>query len=176
MPSRCLTGAFGLTQSSFIHMNRALLIRIAAALSLMTCLGHTVGTFMTVPPEQDAMHATIAIMKTTMVPMPVGAARSYMQILDGNNICTSLFLLLCAVLLFAISGLPSTPATNRVILITALALVGFAVISVMYFFPVPTVLTGFAAVLSIVACSRPHVSLQSRSLEAEPGAAAGGGA
>ncbi len=80
-------------------MSRTLLIRISAALSLITSLGHTMGTFMAVPPEQTAMHATIASMKDTMVPMPVGAARSYMQILDGNNICTAVFLLLCAALL-----------------------------------------------------------------------------
>ena len=141
-------------------MSRTLLIRIAATLSLITCLGHTVGTFMAVPPEQTAMHATIATMKATMVPMPVGAARSYMQILDGNNICTALFLLLCAALLFAIAGLPSVPATIRVLVVTAVALAAFAVISFIYFFPVPTVFTGVAAVLCIVARSRLHVSPQ----------------
>ena len=142
-------------------MSRTLLIRIAATLSLITCLGHTVGTFMAVPPEQTAMHATIATMKATMVPMPVGAARSYMQILDGNNLCTALLLLFCAVLLFAISGLPDAPATNRILVITAVALATFAVISAIYFFPVPTVFTGVAAVLSAIACARPHASRQS---------------
>lgn len=73
-------------------MSRALLIRIAATLSLITCMGHAIGTFMAVPPDQTAMHATIATMKATLVPMPVGAARIYMQILDGNNICTAVFL------------------------------------------------------------------------------------
>jgi len=138
-------------------MSRALLIRIAATLSFVTCLGHTFGTFMSVPPEQTAMHATIATMKATMVPMPVGAARSYMQILDGNNICTALFLLLCAALLLAISGLPSAPAMNRVLIITAVALAAFAAISAVYFFPVPSVFTGIAAVLSIIARSRSQV-------------------
>ena len=95
-----------------------------------------------------------------MVPMPVGAARSYMQILDGNNICTALFLLLCAVLLFAISGLPSATATNRILVITAVALAAFAIISVIYFFPVPSFFTGIAAVLSIIGRTRPHVSQQ----------------
>ena len=135
-------------------MSGTLLIRIAATLALVTGLSHTVGTFMTVPPEQVAMHATIATMKATMVPMPVGAARSYMQILDGNNLCTSLFLLVCASILFSIASLPSAPATNRVILIVALGLAGFAIISAMYFFPIPTALTGIASVLAIIARSR----------------------
>jgi hypothetical protein len=137
-------------------MSRILLIRIAATLALVNCLSHIVGTFMSVPPEQVAMHATIATMKGTMVPMPVGAARSYMQILDGNNLCTSLFLLVCAALLFSIASLPSGPATNRVILIAALGLAGFAIISAMYFFPIPTALTGVAAVLAIIARSRSY--------------------
>ncbi len=132
-------------------MSRTLPAYIAAALCLITCLGHTVGTLMTVPPEQTAMHSTIAAMKATMVPMPVGTARSYMQILDGNNFCTALFLLQCAVLLFCIAGLPSSQATNRILEITAAALAAFALISAVYFFPVPTVFTGAAAVLSVIA-------------------------
>ena len=93
-----------------------------------------------------------------MVPMPVGAARSYMQILDGNNMCTALFLLLCAVLLFAIAALPSATATNRILVITAVALAAFAMVSAIYFFPVPSVFTGIAAVLCLIGSSRPHAS------------------
>ena len=137
-------------------MSRTLLIRAAATLSLVTCVSHIVGTFMAVPPEQVAMHATIATMKATLVPMPVGAARSYMQILDDNNLCTSLFLLVCAALLFSIASLPSAPATNRVILVAALGLAGFATVSARYFFPIPTVLTGIASVLAIIPRSRSH--------------------
>lgn len=141
-------------------MSRTLFIRIAAVLSLITCLGHTVGTFMPIPPEQTAVQATIATMKVTMVPMPVGAARSYMQILDGNNVCTALFLLLCAALLFAIARSPAAPAANSILVITAVALAAFAVISFIYFFPVPTVVTAVAAILCMIARSRSPVSPQ----------------
>jgi len=51
------------------------LLRIAATLSFLTAAGHTIGTFMPVPPEQNQMHATIAIMKATMIPMPVGSSQ-----------------------------------------------------------------------------------------------------
>lgn len=44
-------------------MTRKLLIRIVATLALVTCLSHIVGTFMAVPPEQVAMHATMVTMK-----------------------------------------------------------------------------------------------------------------
>jgi hypothetical protein len=135
-------------------MSRSLLLRIAATLSLITAAGHTVGTFMPVPPEQTQMHATIATMKATMVPMPVGSARSYMQILDGNNICTSLFLLLCAALLFIAAKATKEQTVDRVLLLTALALLGISAISFVYFFPVPGVFTGAAAILALVARAR----------------------
>ena len=135
-------------------MCRKLTLRIAAALVLITCLGHTVGTFMEVPFEQKAMRETIEIMKSTMVPMPVGQARSYMQILDGNNICTSLFLFVSGVLLLTVSAAPSSQVVNRVIFIVSLGLVGMAIISGIYFFPVPMILSGLAAILAWVACSR----------------------
>ena len=89
-----------------------------------------------------------------MIPMPVGAARSYMQILDGNNLGTAVLLLLCAVQLFGIAGAPSSPVTNRVLLITALGLAAFSIISAMHFFPVPTVFTAIASAFSLVARTR----------------------
>jgi CHASE2 domain-containing sensor protein len=123
-------------------------------LSLITCVGHTIGTFMPVPAEQAEMHATIATMKATMVPMPVGAARSYMEILDGNNICTSLLLALCAALLLSVARAEKEHVVDRVIALTALALVGISLLSFRYFFPVPGVFTGLAAVLALLARAR----------------------
>jgi hypothetical protein len=136
-------------------MSRSLLIRIAASLAAITGIGHTIGTFMPVPVEAVAMHAAIATMTATMVPMPVGAARSYMQIFDGNNLCTSLLLFLCAAHLFASAKAPAGTEANRAILITAAALGGIAVISARYFFPVPAVFTALGAVLCVAAVRRP---------------------
>jgi hypothetical protein len=135
-------------------LSRPLLLRIAAALSLITCVGHTVGTFMPVPAEQAQMHATIATMKATMVPMPVGAARSYMEILDGNNICTSLFLALCAALLLVVARAGKEREVDRVIAFVAVALAGVSIVSLRYFFPVPALFTGLAAVLALLARGR----------------------
>lgn len=135
-------------------MTRPSLLRIAAAFSWLTAAGHTIGTFMPVPPEQAQMHATIATMKATLVPMPVGAARSYMQILDGNNLCTSLFLLLCGALLLAVARAAKTQVVDRVVLLTAAALAGISLLSFCYFFPVPGVLTALAAVLALLALGK----------------------
>lgn len=75
------------------------------------------------------MHSTIATMKATLVPMPVGAARSNMEILDGNNISTSLFLLLCAGLLLGVASAAKERVVDRIIALTALALAGISLIS-----------------------------------------------
>jgi hypothetical protein len=129
-------------------MNRSRLLKIAAGLVLVTCVGHLVGTFMPVPPEQIAVHAAIATMKATQIPMPVGASRSYMQILDGNNLCTSLLLLLCAVQLFVVSSSQKSEQGNQTVFVIALSLAGFALISVIYFFPIPALLAAAASGLS----------------------------
>ena len=100
------------------------------------------------------MHATIATMKATMIPMPIGSARSYIDILDGNNICTSVGLLLCAALLASVSSAAKARVVDRVIMVTALALAGVSLISLRYFFPVPALFTGLAAGLALFARTR----------------------
>lgn len=137
-------------------MSRSLLLRIAAVLSFLTAVGHTIGTFMPVPAEQERMHATIAIMKTTMIPMPMGSAKSYMQVLDGNNLCTTVLVLLCAAVLTWLATAPKERVADGVILLNALALAGVSVISFLYFFPAPAVFTGVAATLALFARGREH--------------------
>ncbi len=135
-------------------MKRKLLLRIAAGLCLLTCIAHLVGTFMEIPPEQTEVLEAVEVMEQTMVPMPVGAAKSYKQILDGNNLSTALLLLLCSLLLFAAAGKPKDTATDQTVLLAALALIGFAILSIVYFFPVPALFTGVAAVLALMARSQ----------------------
>lgn len=74
-----------------------------------------------------------------------------MEILDGNNISTSLLLLLGGLLLFASAPAGTSPFADHITLIVSLALIGFAVISSIFFFPVPAVLTGSAAALGFAA-------------------------
>lgn len=132
-------------------MNRSRLIYLGAAFAAFTCLIHLIGTFMPVPPEQTAVIAAVETMRDTLVPMPVGSARSYMQILNGNNYGTALLLLICAVQLIAIAKLPNSDATNRTLLIATFGLAGFTIISATHFFPIPALLTGIATLLCIAA-------------------------
>jgi hypothetical protein len=132
-------------------MNRKHLLRAAGALCIVTCIAHLAGTLMTIPSEQVEMLKTVETMKQTMIPMPVGSARSYMDVLNGNNFCTSILLLLCGLVLLIAAKHPDESGSRSTVTVVALCLAGFAIISSFYFFPVPAVFTGLAAALALVA-------------------------
>ncbi len=139
-------------------MKRSTILTTAATLAFLTGLIHIVGTLMPVPLEQVEVMAAIETMKATLVPMPIGSAKSYMQILNGNNFGTALLLIVCAGQLIAVAKLPESHAVNRTIAVSALGLAGFALISLTHFFPIPAILTGLAAALCIVAVARENVA------------------
>ncbi len=129
---------------------RKILLRIAAILVLFTCAGHTYGTFVPIPTEQTEMIKTLEQMKATMIPMPMGSPKSYSEILDGNNLSVAVYLLVTGLILLALSR--NRPAVdNAVLLITSGGLVLVAGLSAVYFFPLPAICTGVAAVLGFVA-------------------------
>lgn len=132
-------------------MSRPILIYISAFFVLITCLSHMVGTLMEIPENQLAMRETVEIMENTMVPMPIGEPRSYMEILDGNNFVTSLFLFVCSIQLISIARLPVDSITDRILLFNAVGLCGFSIISGFYFFPIPSIFTGISAFLCCIA-------------------------
>lgn len=136
-------------------MKTGLLLRVAAGLTLFTCLGHTAGTFMPIPAEQVAVAQTHATMKATPVPMPIGKPQSYADIFFGNNIAVSLFLLISGLgfLVFAGKG-GLEGAGRRLLLLNSLGMAGVAIISSVYFFPLPAACTGLAAVLGFVAARK----------------------
>lgn len=132
-------------------MSRTLLLRIAAFLVLFTCAGHTMGTFMPVPPEQTRMLETIEIMKGTMIPMPLGSPKSYWEVFHGNNVGMSLFLLVTGIAFILLSR----AANNAPIeVLLSLGMLGLCVISALYFFPVPAICTGVAGLLGIAAAKK----------------------
>jgi len=134
-------------------MNRtALLLRIAGVLTLFTCLGHTAGTFMPIPAEQAEVAKTAAIMKATAVPMPIGRAQNYGNLFLGTNLAVSLYLLIASIgfFLFAAKG-GLEGAGRRQLVLTSVGLGGIAMISAIYFFPLPAACTGLAAILGFIA-------------------------
>lgn len=132
-------------------MSRKALLYTAASLAMLTCIVHLIGTYMPIPPEQTEVARVVATMNATLVPMPVGSAKTYLQILNGNNLGTALLLLVCSAQLVGAATSGPSAAASRAIAITAAGLVGFAVISFTHFFPIPALFTGVAAALSIAA-------------------------
>lgn len=134
-------------------MTYSRLLKIAGLLALITAVIHLIGTFMPIPAEQTQVQDAIAVMNATLVPMPLGSAKSYMQILNGNNFGTALLLLICALQLFVAARSDSSQISKRTISIAGVGLAGFALISLTYFFPIPAILTGLAALLCFVAAT-----------------------
>ncbi|KAB2935180.1 MAG: hypothetical protein F9K24_00195 [Leptonema illini] len=121
------------------------LLRIAAFLTLFTAAGHTAGTFMPIPTEQVGLIAAYRTMAETMIPMPIGSPQSIADVFFGNNLVTSLFLLIAG--LHLIFAFPE----RRSLLLLGTGLGAIALISAVYFFPLPAICTGLASVLTIAA-------------------------
>lgn len=129
-----------------------LLLRIAGALTLITCLAHTAGTFMPIPAEQAEVAKTAAVMKATAVPMPIGRAQNYGNLFLGTNLAVSLYLLISGVAFFLFAGKGGLEgAARRQLLLTSVGLAGMAMISAIYFFPLPAACTGLAAIFGFMA-------------------------
>ncbi len=127
-----------------------LFLRVAGALTLFTCLGHTAGTFMPIPAAQVEVTRAVAVMKATLVPMPVGKAQTYADIFLGNNIGMSLFLFILGIGFFMLSGKGGLEGVGRKLLIlNSVGVLGISVLSALFFFPVPAACTGIAALLGL---------------------------
>lgn len=134
-------------------MNKAsLLLRIAGGLCVFVCLGHTAGTFMSIPASEVEVTKTAAAMKTTLVPMPIGKPQSYADLFLGTNLSVSLFLVVLALGFFFASGDSGlTGHRRKFLLLMIFGCVGLSAVSALYFFPLPAICTGTASLLGLVA-------------------------
>lgn len=130
---------------------RKILLRVAAFLVLFTCAGHTYGTLASIPPDQTRMIATLEQMKATMIPMPLGSPKSYSQILDGSSWSVTVYLLSTGLVLLALSRRAAAGADDAVLSISSAGLILVAGLSAVYFFPLPAICTGAAALLGFAA-------------------------
>ena len=91
-------------------------------------------------------------MQRTMVPMPVGAARSFATLLDGNSIGLSIWMLVSG-LMFIAAARAARPDKVSLALNSA-GMGALALLSAFYFFPVPAACLAVAAVAGGVAAVR----------------------
>src|SRR5688572_16148391 len=130
-------------------MKTAVPLRIAAVLVLFTCAGHTFGTFAPVPPDQTAVAIAVETMRSTLVPMPFGRPQSYEALFLGTNLCVSVFLLVTGLVFFALAKDPAAGAGKAVLLITSVGMAVAAVLCAIFFFPLPAICTGVAALIGL---------------------------
>lgn len=126
-----------------------LLLLIAAALVLFTFLGHTIGAFQMNSPQEVDGAQLVQLMEQTMMPMPIGSPKSYMDLYNGSNFGLSVYLLISglSLILFARSKDTQKP----LIVLTGVGLALMTLLCVRYFFPLPTICLGLASILAFAA-------------------------
>jgi hypothetical protein len=85
-----------------------------------------------------------------MVPMPIGKAQSFSDILLGNSLCVSGYLFMIGIGMIFFARAKELDDTGRKLLfLNSLSLLFIAVISIIYFFPLPAACTGIAGLIGI---------------------------
>lgn len=130
-------------------MNRKTLLFFASFLTLLTCVLHAVGTLFSRPAPTAFVGQAQMIMEHTYMPLPFDTLRPLSQLMYGGNVMISLYLLVSAAL-FILSVKPENYVKNIVVL-NSLGLFACSAFSAMFFFAVPAVLTGLAAILGLMA-------------------------
>lgn len=132
-------------------MNAKYLLRIAAGLTLFTCLGHTLGHFKPIPEGKYALVGALELMKRVDVEFPIGAPKTLMDIRAGSTLSISVFLLAFGLILIFLSNISNRTSVVKIQIVTGLALLSIGILSQFYFFPLPAICTGLAGILAITA-------------------------
>jgi hypothetical protein len=114
-------------------------LRVAAVLSFLHCIGHTIGGVFSVDaPSGTKEGAVVAAMKSNHFDV-MGATRSFWDFFIGYGLTISISELLQAVVFWQLAGLAKTdPRRMRPIIATFLfANLGFAILAWKYFFLPP---------------------------------------
>jgi hypothetical protein len=148
-------------------MKPTLYLRIASVVTLLLCLGHSMGRPWT-PDATPRGLALVAEMQAYSFDV-MGFSRSYFDFYQGFGISCSVGMLLAAVLMWQLGTMAKTNARAARPMVTAifLAFAGYLVLDWFYFFTAPLVLTtpvvillGVALALSGHASSNPQQSAQ----------------
>ena len=107
---------------------------------------------MPIPAVQVEVAKAAAVMKATSVPMPIGKAQTYADIFLGNNIGMSVFLFVLGIGFLLFSGKGGFEGVGRkVLILNSLGALAIAVLSALFFFPLPAACTGIAALFGLMA-------------------------
>jgi hypothetical protein len=133
-----------------IIMTTTILLRIAAAISLLFAAGHTLGGLKRWSPmgENEVLNAMSTVRFETM-----GVSRTYLDFFMGFGWTISVALLLQSALLWQMASLARTDATQArpMIAMFALAALASGIIAWRFIFPVPAIFSG--ALLIVLAAA-----------------------
>jgi hypothetical protein len=127
-------------------MKTSTLLKIAAILMFLYFAGHTAGAPWT-PGEAAADVAVVDAMKSSHFPV-IGMSRSYWDFYFGFGLIISVMQLFQAVLLWQLATLAKTDDARLrpIIAIFCASLIINAILSWMYFFPIPLVMAVLIAI------------------------------
>lgn len=131
-------------------MNTSLLYRTASVLLVLFAVGHTLGFRST--KDMEGADSVVSLMKTVHFTVQ-GARRAYYDFYVGFGLFVTVFLLFAALLAWHLGGEPRE-MLKQMPLVTwglALTLVGVTVLSQMYFFPVPVILSALTSLCLLAA-------------------------
>lgn len=128
-------------------MNRKKLLYTAAFFTLFTFVGHSVGTLLPRPPKTEAIRQAQVVMENTMAEFPMGSPRSLATLAYGGNAVGSLYLLVSGILFILLVR----EGSKKILLLNGASLAVCAVVSIIFYFPLPAICTGVAAILGFLA-------------------------
>jgi hypothetical protein len=129
------------TQPKMRSVSAAFFLRVASVLSVLHCIGHTIGgVFGVDAPLGTKEGAVVEVMKSNQFDV-MGATRSYWDFLIGYGLTISVSSLIQAVVFWQLAGLAKTePGRVRPIIAAFFfANLGFAILAWRYFFMPPFV-------------------------------------
>jgi hypothetical protein len=121
------------------RVSAAFLLRVASVLTLLHCIGHTIGGVFSVDaPPSTKEGAVVGAMKSNQFDV-MGATRSFWDFFIGYGLTISVSELLQAVVFWQLAGLAKTDSRRMRPIIAAflLANLGFAILAWKYFFLPP---------------------------------------
>jgi hypothetical protein len=132
-------------------MKTSTLLKVAAVIMFLYFAGHTAGVPWT-PGEAPSDMAVIDAMKGDHFPV-IGVSRSYWDFYFGFGLIISVMQLFQAVVLWQLGSLAKTDAARLrpIIGVFAASLVLNAILSWMYFFPIPLVMAILISICLILA-------------------------
>lgn len=133
-------------------MNRKRFTYLAAILSLVTFVGHSIGVISNRAMHEVPAFATYELMKHTSVNFPMGFRRDIATLMTGSNLCLSVYLLVAGLLCLIFAGNTAWSVRDRqVIAINSGGLLLTGLISAFCFFPVPAAFLILASALNAAA-------------------------